>query len=80
MFNTGTVVGVNANIYGAGFPSSFIPSFSWGGPEGFTTYQLPKAFEVAEEAMKRRDRTIDQVEKDILTAVFDMTEKYRSNN
>ena len=78
MFNTGTVVGVNANIYGAGFPLNFVPSFSWGGAAEFTTYKLEKAFEVAAEAMKRRDRPCDQVEKDILTSVFEMTEKYRS--
>ncbi len=77
MFNTGTVVGVNANIYGAGFPPNFVPSFSWGGAAGFTTYQLQKAFEVAAEVMKRRDRLFDQTDKDILTAVFEMTEKYR---
>jgi UDP-N-acetylglucosamine diphosphorylase/glucosamine-1-phosphate N-acetyltransferase len=78
MFNTGTVVGVNANIYGAGFPPNFVPSFSWGGPEGFTTYQIDKAFEVAAEVMKRRDRLFDQTEKDILKTIFEMTEKYRS--
>jgi len=80
MFNTGTVVGVNANIYGAGFPPNFVPSFSWGGEEGFTTYQLQKAFEVAEEVMKRRDREFNQTEMDILTTVFEMTEKYRSRD
>ncbi|MDD2822415.1 MAG: GlmU family protein, partial [Flavobacterium sp.] len=30
MFNTGTVVGVSANIFGSGFPRNFVPSFSWG--------------------------------------------------
>jgi UDP-N-acetylglucosamine diphosphorylase/glucosamine-1-phosphate N-acetyltransferase len=78
MFNTGTVVGVNANIFGTGFPRNFVPSFSWGGPAGFSIYQLDKAFEVAEEVMKRRDKTFNQTEKDILRAVFEMTEKYRS--
>ena len=77
MFNTGTVVGVNSNIYGAGFPHNFVPSFSWGGAAGFTTYQLHKAFEVAAEVMRRRDRLFDQTEKDILRAIFEMTEKYR---
>jgi len=80
MFNTGTVVGVNANIYGAGFLRNFVPSFSWGGAAGFTTYRLDKAFGVAAEVMKRRDRTLDQEEKDILAAIFKMTEKYRSRD
>ncbi len=54
MFNTGTVVGVSANIFGSGFPRAFIPSFSWGGAHGFSTFSLPKAFEVAEQVMARR--------------------------
>src|SRR5690606_30845403 len=38
MFNTGTVIGVNCNIYVPGFPRNFIPSFSWGGASGFSPY------------------------------------------
>ena len=34
MFNTGTVVGVSANIFGSGFPRNFVSSFSWGGHSG----------------------------------------------
>jgi UDP-N-acetylglucosamine diphosphorylase/glucosamine-1-phosphate N-acetyltransferase len=77
MFNTGTVVGVYANIFGSGFPPNFVPSFSWGAPEGISTYQIEKAYEVAAEVMKRRERHFDQAEQDILAAVFKMTEKYR---
>ena len=78
MFNTGTVVGVNTNIFGSGFPRNFIPSFSWGGPQGYTTYKLDKALEVACEVMKRRDIQLDTLDSDILSEVFNMTEKYRS--
>ncbi len=77
MFNTGTVVGVSANIFGDGFPRNFVPSFSWGGAAGFTTYSIPKAFEVAEKVMKRRDIIFSEEDKAILKAVFNMTEKYR---
>ena len=48
MFNTGTVVGISSNIYGAGFPGNFIPSFSWGGAAGFETYRVAKAIETIE--------------------------------
>ncbi len=78
MFNTGTVVGVNANIFGSGFPRNFIPSFSWGGAQGFSTYQLNKALEVASEVMKRRGIELDNLEIDILSRVFSMTDKYRT--
>ncbi len=78
MFNTGTVVGVSANIYGSGYPRNFIPSFSWGGPSGLTTYQLKKVFQVAEAVMKRRDKVLSVNDQSILTAVFELTKKYRN--
>ncbi len=77
MFNTGTVVGVGANIFGAGFPRQFIPSFSWGGPAGFETFRLPKVAEVAERVMGRRGLPYDAVEADIMEAVFDATAEDR---
>ncbi len=77
MFNTGTIVGVSANIYGSGFPRNFIPSFSWGGALGFSEYAINKAVEVAENVMKRRNKDFDETEKKILTHIFNITEKYR---
>jgi len=77
MFNTGTAVGVNANIFGSGFPRNFIPSFSWGGAQGLTTFTVPKAFEVAEKVMERRNMILDEIEKAILLEIFNRTEKYR---
>jgi UDP-N-acetylglucosamine diphosphorylase/glucosamine-1-phosphate N-acetyltransferase len=77
MFNTGTVVGVSANIFGAGFPRNFIPSFSWGGPQGQSTYKTDKAFEVAEKVMERRSIVFDDKEQAILTKVFELTKDYR---
>ncbi|HLU51542.1 MAG TPA: GlmU family protein [Flavobacteriaceae bacterium] len=77
MFNTGTVVGVSANIFGSGFPRNFISSFSWGGNAGVTTYTTSKAFEVAEEVMKRRNVAFTDEDKAILQHVFDITAKWR---
>jgi len=54
MFNTATVVGVSANIYGAGFPEKVIGSFTWGGPDGMVGFKLDKAIEVAKAMMARR--------------------------
>ncbi|WP_298476812.1 GlmU family protein [uncultured Maribacter sp.] len=77
MFNTGTVIGVNTNVYVPGFPRNFVPSFSWGGATGFTTYATKKAFEVAKVVMDRRSVEFNDVEADILTAVFELTKKWR---
>lgn len=78
MFNTGTVVGVNSNIYVPGFPRNFVPSFSWGGASGFTSYMPEKAFQAAEVMMARRGVVFDKVEADILTHVFEITKKWRN--
>jgi len=77
MFNTGTVVGVSANIFGSGFPRNFVPSFSWGGSSGFTTYITKKAFEVAGVVMKRRAIEFTEQDAAILEHVFEETKKYR---
>jgi len=77
MFNTGTVIGVNCNIYVPGFPRNFVPSFSWGGASGFTTYQTAKAFEAAEVMMARRGRIFDEKEASIMEHVFELTKKWR---
>ncbi len=77
MFNTGTVVGVSANIFGSGFPRNFVPSFSWGGSKGFVTYKTNKAFEVAEVVMARRKEEFTDKDKAILEHVFEETKQYR---
>jgi len=77
MFNTGTVVGVSANIFGSNFPRNFIPSFSWGGHAGFTTYQMRKVDEVATVVMKRRNLEYDEKEQKILNHIFEITSKFR---
>jgi UDP-N-acetylglucosamine diphosphorylase/glucosamine-1-phosphate N-acetyltransferase len=78
MFNTGTVVGVCANIFGSGYPRNFIPSFSWGGRDGFQTNSLKKAKEVADIVMKRRQIMLTQIDQDILQYIFDHTDQYRN--
>ncbi|HTH57192.1 MAG TPA: GlmU family protein [Cyclobacteriaceae bacterium] len=75
MFNTGTVVGVSSNIFGAGYPRNFIPSFQWGGAAGFVTYQYEKAMETAHRVMARRNIKLDETEREILKCVFDETNK-----
>ena len=79
MFNTGTVVGVSANIFGSGFPRNFVPSFSWGGNAGMSTYLTKKAFEVAKVVMSRRNIEFTETDAKILEHVFEMTAKHRRN-
>lgn len=78
MFNTGTVVGVSANIFGSGFPRNFVPSFSWGGAQGFETYQPAKAFQTAELVMERRHIQLTEADRNILNHIFTNESKYRN--
>lgn len=77
MFNTGTVVGVSANVYGAGFPRNFIASFTWGGPQGTMEYRIDKALDTADRMMKRRGLEVNEVEKAILEQVYALSAEYR---
>lgn len=79
MLNTGTVIGVSANVFGAGFPRNFIPSFAMGGNHGFKEYRLNATFEVAGLVMQRRGLEFDEVEQNILESVFKMTKEYRKS-
>jgi UDP-N-acetylglucosamine diphosphorylase/glucosamine-1-phosphate N-acetyltransferase len=79
MFNTGTVVGVSANIFGAGFPPNFIPSFSWGGAGSLTEYRFEQAAETAKRMMDRRHIAFDATEEAILNEVFRQTTGERSS-
>ena len=80
MFNTGTVVGVSSNVFGAGFPRNFVPSFAWGGADtSYETYPFKKALETAEIMMARRHKVLDQTEIDILQHVFEETQSLRSH-
>jgi UDP-N-acetylglucosamine diphosphorylase/glucosamine-1-phosphate N-acetyltransferase len=77
MFNTGTVIGVSANIFGDGFPRNFIPSFAWGGAAGYTVYKPEYAFKTASLVYERRGMVLSEAECKILRHVFEMDEKYR---
>ncbi len=77
MFNTGTVVGMNANIFGFGFPAKFIPSFSWDGAGEPATYNFEQACDVASKVMERRGQKFSEVDKKILRVVFEASSRFR---
>jgi len=77
MFNTGSVAGVNANIYGGGFPDKHIPSFSWGGPDGWEIYDPQKAFATIEKVMQRRSQTLTESMRQLLLHIFEQTAPHR---
>ena len=73
MFNTATMVDVSSNVFGTGFPKKYIPSFAWGGSNGFVTFQPDKALETAERVMSRRNVVMSELDKAILLHVYEIT-------
>lgn len=79
MFNTGSVVGVSVNVFGAGFQAKHTPSFSWGGnAEGFAEYRFEKALHVAQDTVSRRNVTFGETDEEILKSVFEQTREQRN--
>lgn len=78
MFNTGTVVGVFANVFGSGYPRHFIPDFAWGGPDsGFRTYTFEEACATAQRVLQRRNRNLTDLDKAILRHIYEQTASLR---
>ena len=78
MFNTGTIIGFSSNIFGAGFPDKYIPSFSWGGSENISTYDLKKGIETAKIVMKRREIDFSTEDEKLFKYIFDLTVSERN--
>jgi UDP-N-acetylglucosamine diphosphorylase/glucosamine-1-phosphate N-acetyltransferase len=77
MFNTGTVVGVAVNAFGAGYPPKFIPSFSWGGVDGFVVHRIEDALDTARKVLARRDQKVSPEDEAILRHIYEVTSSYR---
>ena len=79
MFNTGTVVGVGCNLFGAGFPRQFVPDFSWGGAQGFVTHKLDAVHKTAALVLPRRKREYGDFEKQVMEYAFTITAPLRGD-
>ena len=77
MFNTGTVVGAFCNIFGAGFPQKYIPSFTWGGVEDSVTYDIDKAIYTAQTVSSRRKVKLTDADIKLIRKIFDITKHER---
>lgn len=77
MFATGTITGLCCNIFGSGFMPKFMPSFSWGGTDNFSTYIPEKAFEAVERMMNIHGHQLSAEDRLLLMGVFEETAQYR---
>lgn len=78
MFNTGTVVGVACNLFGAGFPRQFVPDFSWGGASGFVTHKLTAVDKTASLVLVRRGKEYNEMEQEIMHYLYQDTARERT--
>ncbi|MFO8066919.1 MAG: hypothetical protein R6U11_04985 [Bacteroidales bacterium] len=77
MFNTGTVIGINSQVFGTGFMRNFIPSYTWGGTSGYTIFDVDKAIEVAKRVHARRSKEFSTIDENIFRKLFEITFNYR---
>jgi len=68
MLNTGTIIGLGANIFGEGFQDKYIPSFRWGKND---TTELEKFFGTIEKMKQRRGKSLSPNEKIYLTKLYE---------
>jgi len=80
MFDTGTVVGVSCNIYGAGLPPKYMPSFAWGGEKEFTVYDLEKSIDTMKHVMIRRNMKMSESYEKLVRKVFKDTMHERQSS
>lgn len=80
MFNTGTVLGCFANVYGGDYPHKFIPNFAWGNNRPFRTYHLNKAIKTARIVKTRRNKQISDIEEVLIRDVFELTKQERKKD
>lgn len=71
MINTGSVIGVMCNIFGAEFTPKYIPSFTWGGINSLDRYEFTKAIESAKRVMNRRNTKLTSAQEEILRSIYD---------
>ncbi|MEO8583354.1 MAG: putative sugar nucleotidyl transferase [Flavitalea sp.] len=69
-FNTGTIVGICANVFGDGLTPKFIPSFTWGA-KGLTRYEFDKALADIGNWKKLKGTSLGEAEKRKLRFIFD---------
>lgn len=78
MFDTGTVVGVFCNLYGAGLPPRYIPSFTRGSGAGpLKTNSFEMSIDTAKIVMARRNVQLTKVYEELVKIVFDRTQTER---
>ena len=78
LLSTGCVIGVGSNVFGGGSIPQFVPSFSWGGEEGFIENRLDKALEVSRTVMARRNIRQTDVQRNLLRKVYELTREERN--
>jgi UDP-N-acetylglucosamine diphosphorylase/glucosamine-1-phosphate N-acetyltransferase len=79
LFNTGTVVGFNCNVFSSELPGKFVPSFSWGHGASMSLYELEKAMQTASAVMERRKVKFTAAHRALFERIFKLRERTGGN-
>ena len=72
MMNTGTIIGILANIAGSGFPPKFIKSFTWNiYGRDVTKYKIEEALDTAKIVMGRRGLKMSKQYENLIRSMYE---------
>jgi UDP-N-acetylglucosamine diphosphorylase/glucosamine-1-phosphate N-acetyltransferase len=77
MLATGSNLGVGCSVFGGGVAPKYIPSFSWGGAEGWQEYELEKCLKTVHATLARRNARLRPQSETVLRDVFRETRDER---
>lgn len=73
LLSTGSNLGVGCNIFGGGVAPKYIPSFSWGGMEGWQEHELECCLKTVHTTLARRNARLRPSSEDVMRNVFQQT-------
>ncbi len=79
LFNSGTVVGFNCNVFGNEMVQKFVPSYSWGHGRGVSDYALEKAMLTAQVVMERRDVKYVEAYQNLFQKISELSQRSGRN-
>lgn len=71
LINTGTVIGVGANVFFEGeLIRKYVPNFAWGGKEPYRRFPLPRFIDMVRAMFLRRGKKLDENTESLIVSLY----------
>lgn len=78
LLTSGSYIGVCCNIFGGGVAPRYVPSYSWGGVDGWEEHRLEQALKTVSATLGRRNARLRPESESVLMRVFEHTQPERA--